>query len=394
VEPIMIAATLTLDAAAGRTWDAVVIGAGPAGALAARQLAAASAAVLLVDRKNFPRWKVCGACLNGRALAALEAVGLGGLADRLGAIDLDTFELRLAGRGARFPLPAGKALARDRLDPALVEEAIAARADFLPGTAARVGALGTASRTVRLESHGSTSAACARVVLVASGLVSNCLDDVPAVRSRVAARSRIGAGCVVSDFPDRYGAGTIHMAVARHGYVGLVRVAGDGLNVAAAFDRGFVRDCGGPARAAAAVLDEAGLEAVPALLQADWHGTPSLTRRTRPVAGPRFFVLGDAAGYIEPFTGEGMAAAFTTARAVVAPALRGVSAWKPGLVGEWSRLHRRLVGRQATTCHVLAGAARHTWVACGLLATVAHVPALSRRIIAQLNAPFHPLEAT
>jgi menaquinone-9 beta-reductase len=390
----MIAATLTVDAAAGRTWDAVVVGAGPAGALAARQLAAAGATVLLVDRKNFPRWKVCGACLNGRALAALDAVGLGGLADRLGAIDLDAFELRLAGRGARFPLPAGKALARDRLDAALVVEAIAAGADFLPGTAARVGEIGPESRTVRLDGHEHTTAVEARVVLVASGLVSTSLEDVPAVHSRVAARSRIGAGCVVSDFSDRYGEATIHMAVARHGYVGLVRVAGGGLNVAAAFDRGFVRGQGSPARAAAAVLDEAGFEPVPALLQADWQGTPALTRRTRPVAGPRFFVLGDAAGYVEPFTGEGMAAAFTAARAVVAPALRGVSAWEPGLAREWSRRHHRLVGRQATLCRVLAGAARHTWAARGLLAAVSHAPALSRRIIQRLNAPPLLLEAT
>ena len=42
-------------------WDVVVIGAGPAGAIAARQIALAGARVLLVERKSFPRRKVCGA---------------------------------------------------------------------------------------------------------------------------------------------------------------------------------------------------------------------------------------------------------------------------------------------------------------------------------------------
>jgi len=64
----MMRATLTLEAACEPTWDAIVLGAGPAGALAARQLGASGARVLLVDRKAFPRWKVCGACLNGQAL--------------------------------------------------------------------------------------------------------------------------------------------------------------------------------------------------------------------------------------------------------------------------------------------------------------------------------------
>ena len=128
--------TLDLDRVAARPWDAVVIGAGPAGALAARQAAAGGLRVLLVDRKPFPRPKVCGGCLGGKALAVLESAGLGGLVDRLGGIDLGWLELRLGGRTARIGLPGGKALARDVFDAALVEEAVAAGAEFLPATAA------------------------------------------------------------------------------------------------------------------------------------------------------------------------------------------------------------------------------------------------------------------
>jgi len=56
-----ISATLDcIDDAARRLWDVVIVGAGPTGSLAARQLSLAGADVLLVDRLAFPRWKVCG----------------------------------------------------------------------------------------------------------------------------------------------------------------------------------------------------------------------------------------------------------------------------------------------------------------------------------------------
>jgi flavin-dependent dehydrogenase len=50
------------DWADNAPWDAVVIGAGPAGAMAARELALLGGRILLVERKRFPRWKICGAC--------------------------------------------------------------------------------------------------------------------------------------------------------------------------------------------------------------------------------------------------------------------------------------------------------------------------------------------
>ncbi|HEY2155642.1 MAG TPA: FAD-dependent monooxygenase, partial [Isosphaeraceae bacterium] len=60
----------------GSEWDALVVGAGPAGSIAARELARFGARTLLVERAAFPRWKVCGACLNGHALASIREAGL------------------------------------------------------------------------------------------------------------------------------------------------------------------------------------------------------------------------------------------------------------------------------------------------------------------------------
>ncbi len=100
-------------------WDAIVVGAGPAGSMAARELAVRGAQVLLVDRRVFPRDKVCGGCLNGQALAGLRAAGLGGLVERSGGVPLRSFRLGMRGRTVELPLPSGMAVSRDRFDTGL-----------------------------------------------------------------------------------------------------------------------------------------------------------------------------------------------------------------------------------------------------------------------------------
>jgi geranylgeranyl reductase family protein len=62
-----------------RLWDVVIVGAGPAGAIAAAHLAASHHRVLLLDRKTFPREKVCGDGLLPDALRCLDAIGAGEL---------------------------------------------------------------------------------------------------------------------------------------------------------------------------------------------------------------------------------------------------------------------------------------------------------------------------
>jgi menaquinone-9 beta-reductase len=373
------------------TWDAVVIGAGPAGALAARLLALGGARVLLVERARFPRWKVCGACLNGQALAALGAAGLGSLVDRLGGVGLDECLVGLGGRTTPIALTVGAAVSRARFDAALVEEARLAGADVLMETQAAVDAVRDGARHVRLVHEGGTARVAARVVVAAGGLGNLAMErDARGPRSRVAAGSRIGAGCLVGDAPSFYHKGTIFMAVGRAGYVGLVRVEDEGLNVAAAFEQAFLRSFGTLAAAAAAVLVEAGFPTVEALDRAAWRGTPGLTRRTWPLAEERLFLIGDAAGYVEPFTGEGIAWALASARAIAPLAIRAVEGWTPRLANDWADLHGRLVRRRQWVCRGLATVLRRPWLARSAFEVAASVPGAARFVLRRLNEPAFP----
>lgn len=344
-------ATWALDEAAGRRWDVVVVGAGPAGALAARQLALAGVDVLLVDRASFPRWKVCGCCLSGAALETLRSVGLGGLVERCGGVPLSQVCLGVAGRSALVRLPGGRALSRESFDAALVDDAVSAGASFLPLTHARALPLEHLSpRRLLLRQDDHTAITTTQVLLVADGLNGRVLASEPGCAPVVRPGSRIGAGAVAESAPPFFAEGTIFMACGEGGYVGLVRLEDGRIDVAAALDAWLVRRHGGLGGAVAAILAGVGWPTIPGLAGLAWRGTPALTRRPTRLAGPRFFVLGDAAGYVEPFTGEGMAWALASAVALPPLAIEAVGGWRPDLARRWQALHRRLFGPRRRLC--------------------------------------------
>ena len=161
-------------------------------------------------------------------------------------------------------------------------------------------------------------------MLVATGLGQARFNGDTKVSSHPAVGSRVGAGCTVDGFSNFYREGTVFMAVGQGGYVGLVRVEGGRLNVAAAYETNHVRHCGDPGAAAERILAEAGFASIPSLRDATWRGTLPLTRRTSPIAGERFFLIGDATGYVEPFTGEGMAWALASGHAVAPLVVRAL----------------------------------------------------------------------
>jgi flavin-dependent dehydrogenase len=374
----------------------VVVGAGPAGALAALGLARQGVPVLLVERRRFPRWKVCGACLSGQALAALTEAGQAPLLDRLGARPLRSVQLGLQGSRTELALPAGRVLSRLALDQGLVQAAVAAGATLVPEVMAELGAAAPGARAVQLRRGRECATVQAELVLVAAGLAHRCLQAVPEADSRIQAGSRIGAGCLLPAANHgaqdaaiaAYGDGRLHMAIGRHGYVGLVRLEDGALNIAAAFDGAALAAAGGPAAAASLVLQEAGFEPLPALALAAWQRTPALTRRSRPLAGDRYVLVGDAAGYVEPFTGEGMGWALQAALSSTPLALAALAnGWDDQLARDWSRSQAALIARRQRLCQTLALVLRRPWSSRVLFDALRRWPSLAEPLLASLHRP-------
>jgi flavin-dependent dehydrogenase len=378
----------------GTTWDAIVVGAGPAGALAARLLAQGGATVLLVEKKRFPRSKVCGACLNGQAMAVLRSAGLGSLIAGRCGIELEEVRLRYRGRTARLPFEGGAVLSRERLDAALVDAATEAGARFLQETQAILAGAGGGIRQVDLVQPGHTTRAAARLVLVAAGFGRYRKAQRGEARTRLRVGSRIGAGCQVADAPDFYRDHTVFMAVGRAGYVGMVRLEDGRLNVAAAFEPAFIRRLGTPAAAAAQVLAEARSVPIAALETAQWQGTGALARQTRPLAEDRLFLLGDAAGYVAPFTGEGIAWALASAQAIAPLALDAIERWDRSLARAWSELHWRLIGRRQLVCRAIALALHQPALTRLGFEFCDRVPAVAGSILKHISAPSPLLDVT
>ncbi len=384
--PMTLRATINLPTAAARTWDVTVVGAGPAGSLAAKQLAQLGNRVLLVDKAAFPRGKVCGCCLNHNSQTSLQAAGLGDLVSDLGAVSIHHLRIGAGSRYAELPLGGTVSLSRQAFDAALVTAAIAAGADFLPQTEARLGATTFGRRTLKLRHPEHRGELQTRVLLAADGVGSGLMKGTDGVGSSIQEHSRLGAGVVIDRDVAGYRRGTIYMACGRHGYVGLVRLEDNRMDMAAALDLKPLKEAGGMGALATRIISDAHFPEVPGLAQLKWQGTPFLTRRAGRVYADNALLIGDAAGYVEPFTGEGMAWALASGLAVVPIAHRAIHGWSPALGEEWSRVHRRVVRRRQWLCHTLARGLRHPRLTCGVVRFVSRFPVLARPFTRALSS--------
>ena len=344
--------------------------------------------MLLVDRATFPRPKVCGCCLNARALDALDRSGVTSRLQALDPYTVDTWHLCAWRVRATLPLPDGLSVSRERFDTMLIEAAAADGARLAMGTRATLLGRHRGLSTVTLEApHAAQTIVRCRVVILATGLGSSfALRELGG--EVVTARSRIGVGAVLpADVQVPWDDHTVNMTVGAEGYVGAVRLEDGGWNVAAALDTRAVACARGVGPVVRNVLAGARLDVPGAIDVACWRGTPALSRRPRYVAAEGLFAIGDAAGYVEPFTGEGMACALQGARAVVPLALRGIERWQPDLAAVWTRTARRDVQRRLAMSTIAAWALRHPSIATNITYLLSSWPGLAARPLAWLNRP-------
>ncbi|WP_436715837.1 FAD-dependent monooxygenase [Roseiconus lacunae] len=385
-----------------RHWECVVIGGGPAGAIAAICSAKAGLKTLLIERHALGKHKVCGACLNHRALRVLTSLGLHDAVRRLEGQSTHSFWLKGFGGELERRVPEGFAVSRSRLDRLLVTAAIEAGASVIDRVTATVEAPASSAadaqpngtRGVRLNSVRQQNEICiqAKAIVVADGLGHPSLKSTE-FEERIAESSHVGIGAVVIDGRDSMPwvrPHTIHMAAASGGYAGLVLVEGGDVNLAAAVDPTFLRACGSPEKAFSALLGEAGFPSLPASTMSlgdrrQWRGTPSLSRSINRVASERVFVVGDASGYVEPFTGEGMAWAMHGGALVTRSVKIAVSGDLETAEADWAQDWRRQIYQSQRTCRRLAWLLRHPTVAKFGVSIAARFPGLTGRLIDQFD---------
>ncbi len=373
-------------AAAKHPWDVVVIGAGPAGALAAILLARRGLAVLLIDRKKFPRDKICGGCLSARGVATLRHAGLGHVLDASTTAPIERLELYGRRQHVVTRLIGGAAILRSEFDTRLVEMAQNSGVTFLSETTASLVPIWQDGlRQIELISNGrARDQIYARVVLACDGLGGSCVAKLPNFRQVESRHSRIGVGAIIESDDDTLLAGSLCMAIGRRGYVGRVRLGDQRISLAAALDPTAIRQLG-PAATVQSVLDDCGLSGLSEYSRCRVQGTLPLTRRSKRIADHGLFLVGDACGYVEPFTGEGMTLAMEAAEAVVPFVIASQKGWQPRFANDWERTVRSITAQRHAICRGLSTMCRSPWMVDAVLAASFRAPYVLNSIVTLIN---------
>ena len=128
---------------------------------------------------------------------------------------------------------------------------------------------------------------------------------------------------------------------------------------------------------------------LPERIHRGWKGTPPLTRRLSSLGEERLFLVGDAAGYVEPFTGEGMGWALWGALALAPLVYDGVRRWDDALVHQWAQVHRRRIRRGQRVCRMVAWGLRRPWMARTAVRVLGAAPALARPLVMHTSVTTH-----
>jgi flavin-dependent dehydrogenase len=313
--------------------DVIIVGAAPAGSIAALVLARAGHRVALLDRAFFPRTKVCGNCVNPSAWEIWHRLGLTEAYAALPHHEPTGLAIHCEGRllyeqDFQPPQRGPRAIARDVLDDWLRREAQNVGAEFFPETT--VTGLDAKSGLVQ-TSRGEFSG---QLIFGADGrnsLVARQSGLMPPPRRchRVAWQTSIPAPPSLDD--------RTHMHVFEEGYFGFCRYSPTHAVISMVLDSRRTQD---PLLLVRRYL--------PRFEQQEWLRMNPITRAPARTGAGRVWLLGDAARVVEPFTGEGITFALSTGHLAAEAALTGLARndLSAALAG-YARQHRQLYRRRA-----------------------------------------------
>ncbi len=314
-------------------WDVVVVGAGPAGATTALLLARAGASVLLLDRARFPRDKACSEYLSPATTDILERLGEGILDAVEGAAHAKLYGMKVVAPGGaamcgRFlggPRPYSFALPRATFDAILVSAARRAGAVVREGVTVEnlVWEKGAVAGVIARSDTGHRATCNARIVVGADGLRSVVARRLGLIRS--SPPRRVAFTAHVADVAGMDGVGELH--VGERGYVGLGPVGSGITTVALVVTLGAMRRSRAEGRdfrrGFFTELERfAGLAGRfdPRRLVRDVLATGPFAQwsRTAVAPGGGAVLVGDAADFFDPFTGQGIFSAMRGAELAAA----------------------------------------------------------------------------
>jgi menaquinone-9 beta-reductase len=295
-------------------YDAVVVGAGPAGSAAATVLARASFQTLVLEKDTFPRRKVCGAFLAAGALASLERLGAEENVARVGPEHIERGSVSLpSGPPVPFALPApGLGISRFALDELLARGARRAGAEVRFG--ARVCGVESANGGFRVLLSGGER--------VDTGVVIGAWGRWDAL-DRSLDRAFLGTRAPYFGWSAEYAgdtaalAGEVRLYVFPGGYCGLSRVEGGRVNLAGVVSDSTRRAVGGGWEAVVAHASSSNVKLAADLSELfpgpeGFLGTGPVFFTAKPPTENGLLMAGDAAGVLDPFSGEGQAAALAS----------------------------------------------------------------------------------
>lgn len=374
-----------------REYDVVIAGAGPAGTSAAIHLASQGASVLLVEQKKFPRAKLCGEFISPECLKHFERLGV---ADRMlaagGRTLTQTVFYARGGRSVNVPSSwfdhqhGALGLSRAEMDHKLLERARTVGVDVLEET--QVSGLvceGQRIRGVQLRSQAAVTEATARVIIDATGRTralarrlekgdgrSGTEQDGQEneLRKHKRRRSRPELVAFKAHFEDaQLATNTCEIYFYPGGYGGLSSIENGLSNLCFIASAKDVRACHGePERVLQDVVTKnsrAAYSLAHARVRGGWLAV-SLESfgRQEPVPADGLLMIGDAAAFIDPFTGSGMLMALEggeLAAGVIIrhlPRLRHCASFDT-LAGEYRALYRRQFVTRLRICAILRRAA-------------------------------------